>query len=336
MATSSVAAPGDTADADYLLGGDTLLRVYEQADDGSTVLLGHHRQVTAEENAADGKVSVAATFADPVWTLMRRLIGKTVGGYARGTALAPVDPATIIFELLAAANADSPTGVVAGDSAASTPTYVADWRFKPLGEAVSDLGATLGGPDWRVRPTEWTFGSYGALDVLPIIGTARTDAAFEYGDGLLNVASYKRAVTVEGGANRLYSLPVGFPDNAANSVLSRQDTGSQAIRGVLEAVVAGDLTVDVLRAALLDHHLAIRANPRQIISFQPVRDTRAGRLPRFGVDYGIGDVLPFRASIRRRDGVLVKRLDVTARLYNYGVSVDELGAGTPTLTMSPA
>lgn len=352
MATSSLTVRGDSPDADFLLEGDALLRVYEHADDNTgRVLLGHHRLVTAEEVAEDGRHTVAATFADPFWTLLRRLIGKYVtvksaemtaapaggfnypAGYSRGSAGALVDRGTIISELLAEANADGNTGVSMGTLTASSSTFVAGWFFKPLGEAIAELCATLDGPDWRIRPQEYAAGRYGLLDVVPTIGTHKPLAAFEYGDGRLNVRGYRRLVTLEHIANRVYSLPAGFPDNAIGATIGQSDTASQAIRGKLEAVIPSDLTIDSLRTGLLAAHLAARRAPRQTIGITPTRDI-GGRVPRLGVDFNVGDTFPFRATVRR-GATLTKRINVTARLYSYGVTVDELGAGTPTLTISP-
>jgi hypothetical protein len=334
IGTSGMTVRGGTADADFLLAGDALLRVYEiDPWDGARRLLAHHRLLTAEEVGEDG-ATVAATFVDPLWTVGRRLIGKSATGYSRGTSVAPVDRGTIISEVLTAANAESPSGLRIGTLTASTSTYVAGWFYKRASEAIAELAATLDGPDYRVRPILYEGGYIGELDVGPSLSTYRPHAAFEHGDGLLNVRRFRRAVSLEGSANRFYSLPSGFPDNAVGNVLSTEDAASIAARGHLEDVVPTDLTVDGLRAELLAAHLAVRKGPRQTISLEPVRDLGA-RVPKLGRDFEVGDVVPFRASIRGDDGELVKRLDVLVRVYGYDVSVDEAGYGTPTITVTP-
>lgn len=336
MGTSSVTLRGDHEDADYLLEGDALLRVYEVDDLTATrTLIAHHDLVGAEEVASEAAVTVAATFADPVWTLMRRLCGKSPGGYTRGSSIAQVDRGTIIAELVAATNAENVSGVRVGTLAPSSDTYVAGWFYKKIGLAIAELGATLDGPDWRVRPIEYDNGYIGELDVLPSIGQIQSNAVFEYGDGALNVTSYRRVVTKENTANRLFSLPAGFPDNAVGIPLQREDLASQSARRLLEDVVPSDLTVDELRASLLDAHITARGGPTQTITFTPVRALTSGRVPRLGVDFNVGDVLPFRATVTRR-GTLVKRLNILARLYSYEVTIDEQGAGSAALTVTPS
>lgn len=346
MATAAATVRLDHPFADTLIEADNRLKVYETGVPGTTepVLHFHGEQITGDEVAGEGSASVAATFADPLWTIARRLIGQAVGGYSRGTALAPVDRGTIISELLAAENARAPTGLRLGNVLPSSSTYVAGWYFKPFAEALVELSATLDGPDFRIRPIEYDAadGAIAVLDVLPAIGALRPDAAFEYGDGLLNVKSYTRAVSKEGSGNRIISLPPGYPDNAVGAVLVATDAASIAKRGLLEALVSSELNVDVLRQALVDYHRDLRGGPRQTISFQPVRELAQpgalGRVPRFGVDYANGDVIPFRASVERELNdalVKVKRIDVSTRVRSTELAIDTEGAATPTLTVVP-
>lgn len=330
-ATASLSVPLDRDEADALIECDTLLRVYEDMPAGP-FLHGHLRQVTAEEVAGANTGSVAATFADPSWVLSRRLCGKSPTGYAIGTALAPVDRAAIIADLLNTTNAESPTGVVMGDTTPSAATYVEGWAYKPILEGITELAATLDGPDWRVRPTEYLAtagqGTIGRLEVKASIGQRRPDTVFEFGDGQHNVQSYTRTVTVDGTANRVFHLPA---DPLTQSVVMRENTASQAYRGLLESVVAADITPDQLRVALLEHHIALRSGPKQTITFQPGSSLQ--NVPRLGSEdgYDVGDVVTFRASRRGR-----KRVDGLFRIYQAAVTVNELGVATTSLTVVPS
>lgn len=337
MATAGLRLPLDHDDADFLLEGDALLKVYETDVPGLAEprLHFHGRLITAEEVAEAGKASVACSFAGPFWVLLKRLAGKTPSGYSRGTAVAPVDRGVIIEELIDTTNAESVSGIRPGVVTPSSNTYVEGWRYKPVGEAVAELAATLDGPDWRERPIEYDGGYYAELDVAATMGATLPDEAFEYGDGLHNVGGYRRNVSLEGTVNRVYHLPPGFPDNAVGSVLTAQDAASQAARGLLEAVVSADLSVDDLRNKLLALHIAVRKGPRQVITFTPTR-ALTGRTPRLGVDYDVGDVVPFRASVMGRDGARRRRIDVLARIHGAEVAVDDFGAATPTLTVVPS
>lgn len=350
LSSAAVTVPTDSDVADFLLGGDALLRVYQSSDTMTSTppgvtdrkLMAHLRLVTAEEAGQAGQPgTVAATFADPFWTLLRRLIGKSTAGYSRGTALAPVDRGTIISELVAATNAESASGLRMGTVTASSSTYVSGWFYKRIAEAITELTATLDGPDWRIRPIELVpvagqaLGVIGELDVAAAIGVANPDAAFEYGDGLVNVAGYRRLVSLETSLNRAIHLPPGFPDTTTQQAITADDAASQAARGLLEDVIASDVNVDDLRTKLVQYHVAIRKGPRQTMTFSPVRDPSGQRVPRVGIDYNVGDAVPFRVTILKQDGSLSKRINVLTRVYNVDVNVDDVGVGVQTLTVAP-
>lgn len=338
MGTAGVTVPLDHEDADFLLAGDALLRVYETDVPGRTTPLTHFhgRLITAEEVAGSDnpKAGVACTFADGLWTLLRRLCGKSRAGYSAGTALALVDRGAIIADLVNTTNLESPSGIRPGQVLTSAPTFVSGWYYAKIAEKIAELSATLDGPDYMVRPIDFTSGYYCELDVAAVIGAVRLDSAFEFGDGLLNVKSYKRGVSLDGTANRVFHLPPGFPDNLTQEVKQADNAGSQATRGLLEDIVSADLSVDELRVKLVAHHIAVRSNPRQTITFEPVTDVGA-RVPRYGVDFANGDVVPFRATFWKRSGP-VKRIDALFRIYQTAFAVDDNGVATPTLTITPS
>lgn len=341
MSTANVTVPLWHEQADFMLEGDALLKVVDVQRSSRTNVF-HGRLVAAEEVGDASGGSVKATFADGFWTLLRRLCGRSPAGYTMGTALAPVAATAIISDIVDTANAESPTGLRLGSVTPSPATvYTGPHYYRPRGEVIAQLSAVLDGPDWRVDPIDAVASSdparctYGELVLAPALATVRLDKAFEYGDGKLNVRSYQRGVSLDGTANRVYHLPTGFPDQTTQAVLTSNDASSQAKRGLLESVVAADITPDQMRQALLDHHIAIRRNARQTITFQPVNDLSTDRLPRLRTDYDVGDIVPFRASVRRGQ-VLDKRIDVLARIYQVQVDVDpQSGAGQPSLTITP-
>lgn len=337
MGTGAFTVRQDHPDADFLLDCAALVKVYE---DDPTIwdepqLRMHGRLVSAEEAASDGKGSIACTFADGFWALTHRLIGKSNTGYSKFDAATPGDAGAIITDILSVLNTEHPTGLVMGTVGASMNTYLANVRYTKASDQIAALGATLDGPDWIVDPIEYDTGNIGSLRVAGSISTVQPDAVFEYGDGRLNVASYQRAVTIDTCANRVFNLPPGFPDNATQEVLESQNTISQAANGLLEDMVASDLTVDDLRQKLLDHHIAVRANPRQTITFTPIRDVAPDKVPKLGRDYRVGDVVPFRVS-QLNNGEVDRRIDVTVRVYQVAMAIDDGGYGTPTLTVTPS
>ncbi len=378
MATGKLVVALDHDDADALLDCKTLLKVYETLDDDESVaaaLAGRRttngdlmagptvvgiggqprvlhfvgRQITGEESATAGtKPTVAATFADPIWTLTRRLIGRSATGYAYGTAAAPVNIGQIVDDILAVLSdldendiPTDPTGVDSGSiiaGAEADKTYVSGWHYKPAAEAIAEVCATLGGPDWRVRPIEpilelstHPLARIGEVDLAPTIGVPRPDAAYEYGDGLLNVAAYRRVVSLEATAADVWSV---IPSDPLRTMVESSPATRNAY-GMLEHVVQSDINVDDLRRKLLQHHIEVRSLlPRQIITFDAIRDPTGRRVPRIGIDVDLGDTFPFRASLRRR-GRLVKRIDVTMRCYQAAIKIDDEGTATTQLTTTP-
>lgn len=343
MATARVTVPLWDKDADLLLSGDVLLKVID-VQASSRVNVFHGRLISAEEvGTADDQASVSATFADAFWPMMRRIRGKSTVGLSYGTPGSPTTASAAITDLVNNANSISPTGLRLGTVTTTTANVVTGPHFyKVIGELIAQLAGTLDGPDWRVEPIDAVASTnpatcyYGELTVAPAIGQTRLDQPFEYGDGRLNVRNYRRTVALDGVANLVSNLPAGYPDIAAGSVVTSSDAASQAARGLLETVVQADLTDATLRQALVDLHLLVRKNPRQTITFDPVNDLSFDRLPRLRVDYDVGDVVPFRASIKQADGSIDKRINILARVYGVEVAVDEKGVGQPTITVTPS
>lgn len=337
--TSEVTIPSWHEDSDMLLAAETLLQVWQISDTDASqrALFAHHRCVAVDEVRTETGGTIKATFADPMWVLGSRLIGKSASGYSRGSAASPVDRGTIISEIVTAANAERPSGIVMGSVATSSTTFVEGWYYKPASEAIAELCAGLDAPDFIVRPTLLQpSGAFATLDVAPVIGTYRPDAVWEYGDGRANVSGYQRAVSNAGLCNRAFSLPSGFPDNATGSVLVREDAGSQAARGLWESVVPSDQPVDGLRDQLLQSHVNVRSTPRQTITFTPKRSIGGSdRVPILGSDWDVGDTFPFRATHVLRDGTRQKRINATMRAYSATVSVESDGSTSFAVTLTP-
>lgn len=340
--------PLDHPQVDFLMDGDALLQVwldYPWYNDGDKFLAAHLRLVTADEVAgAEGKTpSVGLTWADPFWWLFKRLIGKSAIGYSKGTAIAPVDIGNVIVrDLVDTTNAESPSGLRMGTVSASSSTYVDAYRFKKIAEAIAELCATLDGPDWWVRPIDWTAGAgglgyFGELDLAPILANVQPTAAWEFADGKHNLTSYRRTSDNSGRINRAFHLPPGFPDNATQAIQVRENAPAIAAAGLMEEVVESqELTVDALRIKLLEHHIAVRSNPRQTVTLEAATDTENGEgaVHAYGVHYQRGDIVPFRAwnPLAPDDE---PRVDGDVRIYQAELLQDDSGNVAPTLTVSP-
>lgn len=310
-----------------LLNANVLLKVYQQR------VLRFIGPVVSVEEAASGeggtlKVNAAGAF----WRLTKRLIGKNGAGYSQGSAGSQVDRGQIAASILAAVNAEGDTGIRLGIVTPSAPGYVSAWRFMSAADAISQLSATLDGYDFEVAPTEPTSDAsglqIGMLIVAPFIGQQRPEAIFEYGVGKRNVASYTRPVTLDGLLNLGWNLPEGFPDSGTivtSPVGGQPDATSLAQWGRMEALVTGDVTVDAMRQKLVDEHVRIRKNPRQVIAFEP-----AVNAPRLGTDYMVGDVVTARAVANGS-----ARFNGLFRVYGVTVSINEEATVTYKLELIP-
>ena len=250
----------------------------------------------------------------------------------RHLALSPVDRGTIISELLAAANTKGITGVRQGILTASSTTVRRrmDSRSsaRPSPSSAPPSTGPTGASAHRIHRR-----------LLRRARRSRRHRRRSRPTPASSTATASSTSAATGAPSPSRTPPIGVtasrpasPTTPSGTVLQRDDAASAA-RGLLETVVSTDLTVDALRDALLAAHIAARAGPRQTITFTPIR--ALGRVPRLGIDYDVGDVVPFRATVNR-DDVLVKRLDVLVRVYSYAVTIDDAGYGTPTLTVVPS
>jgi hypothetical protein len=76
-----------------------------------------------------------------------------------------------------------------------------------------------------------------------------------------------------------------------------------------------------MRNTLLNEHLTVRRNPRNIITFQPSIDPQdQGKLPQFGDIYDVGDIVTGRAAF---NGSL--RFDALFRCWGVEFTIEENG-----------
>lgn len=330
------------------LAGDVVVKLYETDPEllpliGTDTIQWFSGPVqSAQEVASSQQGSLAVVATSPSGELEDRLCGKSLDGvsFPEGTKRAAAAVA-----LLAATNQESPTllrpGAI-GDTAALPAGGVGPWQYKPVSEAVTELSSALDGFDWLDRPVEPgrdQLGPYcGLLDIWAAKGHRRPDAIFEYGTGRGNVTSYTFSTTRVGMLNQAFSLPPGFPDNIApgDQVLHAVDAASRNEYRLHEQVISSDLTVAALRQQLIDEHVRVRKQPRQLITMQPLPHGRqlSGRripVPRLGVDYDFGDIIEFRAVKYGR-----VRFDGLCRLYGADITLSKTGVPTITPILAPS
>lgn len=321
--------PLDNDAADFLLQGDAYLKAYE-----GNILRAHVPLITAEEVAgattSGGALgSVAFAGFDPLWRCGSRHIGKSQTGYTKVNT----DRLLIVKDMLDVVNAENETGIdTAGIGAFSTSTSIGPVFYKPVLQAISELAAALDGFDYYLNPIEYTAGKIGSFYGAAAIGTQALDAAFEFGYGLHNVQGYRRPVSNENLCNYGINLPPGFPDNATQAVQTYQDDSSIAARGRYEALISSDLVVDTFRQKLTQENVRLRKNPRQTISFSPKTDLGDGQVPLFGIDFSLGDVVPFHAKLDI-DGELQTRINALMRVYKVEWDIGKQDEANLTVTV---
>lgn len=338
VTTSHFAVRLDDPLADRLLDMDLLVKLY-QDDELKAV-----HEVTDVEEVVDGASKrLGVTCQDPFWRLGGRLCGKSLDGFNPGLQ----DRGTAALLALAEVNLEDDTGIRQGTFELSASDYIGPFAFKPVGELIAELAAPLDGFDWRIVPVEPVVDGAGLkvaeLNIYAALGSYQPDAVFAYSndeDDRGNVNSYTRAITKQTMLNTGYSLPPGFPDSSAGAVQTWADATARARWHWREGVIPGDVADDALRLKLVQEHVAVRKNPRETIV---IGAPRAGDLaelakqgihvpqsPIFGVDYDVGDVVPFRASV---DGQT--RFDGLVRVYGADLAIDNNGREYPTLTVTP-
>lgn len=330
--------------ADFAVNNDSLLKVYHVDATEARTLIFNGPVVTAEEVGANLSQTIALTAAGPYWRLTKRLIpaSKVKAGFAQGTTSAPVDVGLIAHNILDNTNSDFYTGIERGTRIASVGGVVGPWWNKIAAEGIAELSAGLGTFEMEVAPNEpmastqfptALFPRIGTLNVAPLIGTSRPDAIFEFGSGRSNVTSYNRTVDRTGLLTRGTITVQGWPDAPPKRTVAPFDLLDQITissdqvntRGLFEELVPdGGIIEDSLRTSLLNFHLGIRKNPRQIITFTLAPNA----VPTPFVDYVVGDTVRARATVRG-----VTRFDASFRVWGMNLATDKQGNQTTALDL---
>lgn len=337
--TGKFTVRADNAMAPWLAQGDkTRVKVYR---DGLLWMNGP--VVSFEKTRDDQGGTIAVGVAGIGWVAGKRLVGKSQPGMVIGSPTALVDKSEAMGQVLDAINADGATGIIRGTLTPSPPGYFGPWRFKPALEAWSEISAT-DGPEWEIEPLDTATrsdGAFGRLNAASAFGTDRPDAVWEFGTGKRNVKTWRHVVNPDTVANRVFHLPAGFPDAATAAIISGEDATSRADRGLYEATVAADITVDALRQQLVAQHVFTRAAPSQIITFEPRMEVVGDLVYR--TDYQEGDLIRFHALERfpvfdpttgARIGTQeIDTVDAIFRIYAVTFTFDQQGNATPTFTI---
>lgn len=329
----------------------TFVKAYRETGELGKVLMSNGPLVPAyQKSVSDSQRQITVNFAGIGWRLARRIIEETksVAGYTFGWP-SPMDRGAMVAQIINSLNnapvpdsripqAFMDTGIRVGSIVGGLPaqyTTVGPWNYQNALQGILEICSTLDAPEWVIVPIEALNDGgpgvvFGELAIQPTFGGVRPNCVWEYGDGKHNVVSFNQTGDGTVLMNRGYSLPSGFPssttDTSGAGVLSNYDLASILGRRVLyEDIVTADLTTSVTRQAIIDQALSIQKQPKIVITFQPSVDETPGVVPQYGVDYGLGDVVQFRAV---ENGV--ETVNALFRIYGITFAIDDEGLETPT------
>jgi hypothetical protein len=344
--------------AQYLTRDDlTLVKVYLDVPNSAAgpVLMFCGPIISHDKARTAGGGTIAVLASGPAWRLAKRVIGTNITGC---TLTPDVGAGTgdLVRQIIGTLNTgagdpywctrgDTNIRVPAGPIAAGNPYTVGPWYYRPVLEAINEMSGVLDGFDWRVDPTEPTADGLGiqlgTLAVADAFGINRPDAVFEFGAGRANVAEYHELGDATTLATWVWNLPPGFPGAATQPVV--ESNSDSTGRGLYEELVTCDLTVNEMRQALADEQVALRQTPRITYRIIPTPDLGDGSVPRYPMDFDIGDILPFRvtetfpavdSATRAVTGYTeIKTVDGWFRVYQVELDVDDNGIATPLLTI---
>lgn len=309
--------------ASALLDTDTLLLGYR---DGVLRFCGP--VMSAEESGDALNQSIVVSAAGGAVLLGHRMIGRSKTGWSMGTASTLYDKCLIAKTAIDTINSTGGpepgyySGITTNTIGTSSSSSVGPYWYKPVLEIIAEMSSSFNGFDWEVAPTVPTdvgqpVKQIGLFNCSNLIGTTRPDAIFEYGTTAANVAEYKRQVSRDKLLTRGYILAPGWPTGTSQDALASSDGPAITARGWWEDVVAdGGVTWDTLRQQLVDEHVAVRKQARQIVTFSPAANAK----PAPFTDYIVGDQVRARCIVEG-----ATRFDAMFRVWGITFNIDKNG-----------
>jgi hypothetical protein len=301
-----------------------LIKVYKRR---TLVTVAETSTIQVAGQGTDRSIVVVGTEA-PWVRLQKRFIGQG----ASGVTYTSLDRGEIARRIVTAENARGDLGIRPGLIVPSSTATAGPWYVKQAAEAISELGSPLNGFDLWFEPKDpldAPTGVHSYMHIAPVRGGFREHAVFEYGTGRANLREYGWQIDNTALINNAISVPGAYPDNLALTLISAGDFGSAIVYGLREDVVENDLVDTSLRTALVQEHVAVRKDPRNLYTFQPHYDDLSGRVPAFPFDYNVGDIVTARVNDAN-----VLQLSGQVRVYGVEVNLpDESGSEEVTLTV---
>lgn len=307
---------------------DRLLKVYQ----GNTLRF-FGPVLTADFGMTEGQpATINVSAVDPAWYFSRRLVGLA----EKGTAYSG-DKGNMVMQMLNATNVIFSTRVeISADLSGSTGAYTAG-PYKPLLTSIQELAHGIDGFDWYIEPYDGgeTGPSgdqrLGIMRLAAIVGSEKPNAVFEYGTGHRNIRTIGFLRDIQTNVNVAWQISdQGLEPSAENPtpVVVAFDEASYAARKQRfeEVVDLSGVNNVALRQAWVEENVRVRKTPRRVLSMTSDIDDGTGRVPQFGSDYWLGDVVPARAVIENRFAMF----NGLARVYSVEVSLNDAGTAMVT------
>lgn len=333
LSTASFQVRLDNPLVDQLMTTEGYIKCYRRTRTTNWALQHYGPIISAEAAGDKDKGTVTVNSVGAGWILQKRLAGKS----KFGAAYVATDRAIVARALIDQTNSDNETGIdttIYTPSSGSTVTYTAG-PYKPVMDCITELATALDGFDWTFNIIDnfangmVTGQKIAAFLALPLITNVRPDAVFEWGVGRNNVSTFKWQVSRDTQANKVYHNTANGPDAPGFPTVSALDAQSITDWKLLEDLANADLLDNDMRQNLVNEHVAVRAQPRQVFEFSPHIDpSDAGRLPIYGVEWFLGDQVRARVAFGSKT-----KFDAMVRCYGVQFDINEFGVEQQTLTL---
>lgn len=337
--TASFQVRKDNAVLPYLFSSeeDYLLQVYQ----GSTLKM-FGPIITSNYVMNEGQPpSVAVSAVDPAWRMVNRYYFEAATGVTPSAAAkAKVANDLVEFQNNRTGTGVTSLGIISGASLAAggTGTYKAETGIS-LYTHFQNLAQGFDGFDWYIEPNASPTVVSNSL-YMPIIGNIRYANV---------VGESKPLVTFEHGVGKRNMRALNFLSDQTtrgNIIVNVSELGTEATAANPNPYIAlGDVSATgwgrfglyeqmaelsgvnnvAMRFKYVEEALAVRKNKRQVLSMTSDIDDHTGRVPAFGIDYGLGDTVMANAVVE--GSTLFSGL---VRVYAVEVSLNDAGTATYT------
>jgi hypothetical protein len=281
--------------------------------------------LTAEENGEASGATLSVNCISGGWIALNKRYANqsiTVGAGKRTN----MDRAVIVKNEIAAANEDDFFDYEHGVDTTTYPvssgeaiTYTIE-RYTLISDLLRVMQTGDNTFDWRMLPMDNYSGGvvtgpkHTGFTAAPVLGVDRPEAIWEYGTGRANLQSYRNVVSRETQITGAISL-------RGSDAVSSTFGGTEMTKWrLMQEVVSTDISDAAMASDLRQAHINTRKAPRRITTWQPHIDPTGLRMPEYGIDYEVGDLVRGRGVANSQ-----VRFDGIFRCWGVDFTVDDNG-----------